>query len=132
MATTDNVVNMPVKEEDEQVISSLEELKELDEVKYATIRGFLPGKTLRIGSLTASDLMEWTEANEGPAKRTAGLRLICRSLVGPAPENKRYANDDKNIAIFRTKRHAETERIIREILDLNGMRPDRDNASKKD
>lgn len=91
------------------------------DAEYATIEGFKPGEVVRIGSVTASDIIEWSEASEGEAKKTMGLRLICRSLVGPAPGNVRYADNDKNIARFRTMRHKETERIVREILKLNGM-----------
>lgn len=91
------------------------------DIEYAEIDGFKPGQKFRIGSLTAGDLIEWTEANEGEAKRTAGLRLITKSLVGPAPGNVRYADDLKNIPLFRKYSHKVTERIVKEILKLNGM-----------
>lgn len=121
------------KAPEETVIASLDELAPcLEGVEYATIPGFAPGKTLRIGSLTAGDMLEWTEANDGEAKKTAGLRLICRSLVGPEPGNVRYADDDKNIVYFRTKRYKETERIVKEIIKLNGMNIKQDNEAKKD
>jgi hypothetical protein len=115
---------------DGHIIGSMDELKELDEVEYAVIPGFTPGKTLRIGSLTAGDLIEWSEASEGEAKRTAGLRLICKSLVGPPPGNMRYANDPKNIAVFRAKRHKATEEIVKAILKLNGMEVKISDAAK--
>jgi hypothetical protein len=102
------------------------------DVEYALVDGFKPGEKVRIGSVTAGDIIAWSEANEGEAKRTAGLRLICRSLVGPAPGNVRYADDDKNIAKFRTMRHKETERIVREILKLNGMNVKAEADAKKD
>lgn len=114
---------------DEQV-ESMEEISASDDVEYATIEGFKPGKPFRIGSLTAGDLIEWSEANEGEAKRTAGLRLITKSLVNSKGE--RYAADLKNIAVFRTKSHKVTERIVKEILKLNGMTVKQDDAAKKD
>lgn len=114
------------------VAASMDDLKELDGVEYAVIEGFLPGKKIRIGSLTAGDLIEWSEANEGEAKRTAGLRLITKSLVGPEPSNVRYANDPKNIAVFRGYRHNATERIVKEILKLNGMTVKGDREAKND
>lgn len=92
-----------------------------NDVEYAVIDGFKPGEKFRIGSVTAGDVIEWVEANEGEAKRTAGLRLITKSLVGPPPENVRYADDPKFISKFRQMRHKETDRIVREILKLNGM-----------
>lgn len=99
----------------------MDEISAATDEEFAVITGFQPGQKFRIGSLTAGDMIEWSEANEGEAKRTAGLRLICKSLVGPPPENKRYALDAKNIAVFRGKSHKVTERIVREILKLNGM-----------
>lgn len=104
-----------------KIISSMSEITTADIIETAEVPGFKPGETLRIGSLTAGDMIEWSEANEGEAKRTAGLRLITKSLIGPAPENIRYADDPKNIAVFRTKRHRITENIVKGILKLNGM-----------
>lgn len=103
------------------IIDSMEEIEASNDVEYATIDGFKPGQKFRIGSLSAGDLIEWSEANKGEAKRNAGLRLITKSLVGPAPDNKRYADDPKNIAVLRRKSHKVTERIVKEILKLNGM-----------
>lgn len=89
-----------------------------NDVEYALVDGFKPPQKFRIQSLTAGDLIEWSEANEGEAKRTAGLRLIVKSLV-----------DDKgavilkmeDIQMLRNKSHKVTERIVKEILKLNGM-----------
>lgn len=110
-------------------VESMEEIEASVDVEYATIEGFTPEKPFRIGSLTAGDLIEWSEANEGEAKRTAGLRLITKSLVNS--KNERFAADSKNIAIFRRKSHKVTERIVKEILKLNGMNV-KDDAAKKD
>jgi hypothetical protein len=101
-------------------VESMEEIDAAEDVEYATIQGFSPDKPFRIGSLSAGDLIEWSEANEGEAKRTAGLRLICKSLVNAKGE--RYAMDTKNIAVFRRKNHRIIERIVEEILTLNGLR----------
>jgi hypothetical protein len=102
------------------------------DVEYAIIDGFKPGRKVRIGSVTAGDIIAWAEANEGEAKRTAGLRLITKSLVGPAPSNIRYADDPKNVQKFKGMRHKETERIVREILKLNGMTVRAQDAAKND
>lgn len=112
----------------DHVVESMDEVATSDDVEYATVEGFKAGQTLRIMSLTAGDLIEWSEANEGEAKRTAGLRLITKSLVSSA--GARYAEDPKNIAIFRKKSHKVTERIVREILKLNGMTVKQDEAAK--
>jgi hypothetical protein len=114
-------------------IESMEAIEATRDVEYATIPGFVTGQTLEIGSLTAGDLIEWSESNDGEAKRTAGLRLICRSLVTSEEKGRvRYAAEDKNIAVFRRKSHKATERIVKEILKLNGMTVKQDDESKKD
>lgn len=100
------------------------------DVEYAVIDGWKPGMKVRIGSVTAGDMIEWSEANEGEAKRTAGLRLITKSLVNSKGE--RYADDPRNIPKFRAMRHKETERIVREILKLNGMNVKQDAATKNE
>lgn len=101
------------------------------EVQYDIIEGFKPGVKIRIGSVSAGDMIEWTEANDGEAKKTAGLRLITKSLVGPAPANTRISSD-KDIAKLRTMRHNVTERIVKSILKLNGMTNKQEVESKKD
>lgn len=102
------------------------------DVEYDVIDGFKPNEKFRIGSVTAGDIIAWSEANEGEAKKTAGLRLICRSLVGPPPANIRYADDDKNIARFRNVRHKEVLRVVNAILKLNGMTAKQEAETKKD
>jgi len=120
-------------EEATKVYESVDELvSDGAGVEYAEIDGFAPGKKLRIGSVTAGDMIEWSEANEGEAKRTAGLRLITKSLVGPPPENRRYADDPRNIQKFRELRHKDTERVVKDILKLNGMELRRNTEVKND
>lgn len=99
------------------------------EVEYAVIEGFKAGKLIRIGSVNAGDMIDWSEANEGEAKRTAGLRLIQKSLVNK--DGKRIGNPT-DLGKLRTMRHNITERIVKEILKLNGMNVKQDAEAKKD
>ena len=101
------------------VFESMDEFLNEKQEAFARIEGFTPGKFIRIGSLTAGDLIEWTEANEGEAKRTAGLRLITKSIVD---SNGNRIGTVRDIPKLREKSHAITERIVRGILKLNGMR----------
>jgi len=119
---------------DEKIYASMDDIlaSGVGDAEYALIDGFKKGEKVRIGSVTAGDIIEWSEANEGEAKRTAGLRLITKSLVGPAPGNIRYADKSEYIAKFRTMRHKETERIVKEILKLNGMNVKAEAEAKKD
>jgi hypothetical protein len=118
---------------DEPTYGSVDEMVEdgATEVQYAYVDGFKKegGRKIRIGSVSAGDMIEWSEANETEAKRTAGLRLITRSLVNS--QGVRISSD-KDIVKLRTMRHDVTERIVKEILKLNGMNVKADNAAKND
>ena len=100
---------------------------------------------LLIGSLTADSFIEWQTENEGPAKRTAGLRLIVDSLCGasstcPAclgtekdhkgPHSR--IGSDKDLAMLRRKSVAETEKVVRQIVKLNELRVNEGAAAKND
>lgn len=123
---TADVVNIQ-----ERVYASVDEMVAdgASEVEYAKIDGFKEGVKIRIGSVNAGDMIEWSEANEGEAKRTAGLRLIVKSLVDG--DGKRIGSD-RDIIKLRTMRHNITERIVKEILKLNGMNVKTDTDTKKD
>ena len=110
-------------------ILSMDDIMAADDVEYATIPGFKDGEVFRIRSLDAGALIDWSEANSTEAKRTAGLRLIVQSLVDGA--GKRIA-DDTHIAVLRKKSHKVTERVVKEVLKLNGMNVAAETAAKKD
>ena len=140
MTEKNNVVDMAAAKE--EIYGSLEEMVAdgASQVEYAECDGFTPGKKIRIGSVTAGDMILWSEGNErgGEEKRTAGLRLIAQSLVSSeATGSKRYAAGSPselkaNIEKMRTMRHKETERVVKEILDLNGMTAKKDKEAKND
>lgn len=118
------------------VIASMAEIDQQDDVEYKEIPGWKENEVLIIGSLTAGDMIEWSEANEGEAKRTAGLRLIGKSLCGPAPDYRRYAFSEdpkvfeRNVEILRRRSHKKTEEMVKDIIKLNGMRV-RDQEERK-
>ena len=118
-----------MKEANGTKIVSIADIEADDDVEYATIPAFKEGEFFRIKSLTAGDMIEWSEANEGEAKRTAGLRLIIKSLVDE--DGKRIANDS-HLALFRKKSHKRTEDIVKAILKLNGMNVKGAEEAKKD
>lgn len=110
-----------------KVFETMDEMLSASDVEYAVIEGW--NGSIRIGSLTAGDMIEWSEANEGEAKRTAGLRLIVKSIVNSQGQR---IGQDKHIGVLRTKSHKVTERIVREILKLNGMNVKAGEEPKKD
>ena len=118
---------MAEEDKNGHIFESVDEMLAEPDVEYALIPGW--NGTIRVGSLTAGDMIEWSEANEGEAKRTAGLRLIVKSLVNS--EGKRIGTD-KHIPLFRAKSHKVTERIVKEILKLNGFQVAEGTPAKKD
>lgn len=111
--------------ENAEKVLSMADIEASSDVEYKKVAGFKPGQVFVIRSLSAGDLIEWSEANEGEAKRTAGLRLIVKSLVDGVPgENGATGANiatDKHIGVFRQKSHKTTERLVKEILALNGI-----------
>lgn len=108
----------------------------LASVEYARVPGFAPGQVFVIQSLTAGDLIEWSEAND-EAKRTAGLRLIVRSIVDGQPGVDEGAKgvlimDDTHLALLRKLPHKVTENVVKAILKLNGMNVKAEAEVKKD
>ena len=100
------------------------------EEQFAMIDGWKEGgPKIRIGSVSAGDIITWQEANEGEAKKTAGLRLIIKSLVDM--QGRRYGTD-RDILKLRQVRHSITEGILSEIVKLNGMTKKQDKESKND
>jgi hypothetical protein len=113
-------------EQEGKIYESVEDMLAEPDVEYTTVQGW--NGLIRIGSLTAGDMIEWTEANEGEAKRTAGLRLIVKSLVNSKGER---IGRDKHIPMLRAKSHKVTESIVKAILKLNGFNV-KEPESKKD
>jgi hypothetical protein len=96
-------------------------------VEYARSPGFKPGQVFVLASVTAGDMIEWSEANEGEAKRTAGLRLIVKSVVDGEPGVDEGAKGvrimtDAHIQVLRKLPHKVTEGIVEQILKLNGIK----------
>lgn len=84
------------------------------------------GSYFRIGSLTANQMIEFTEANEGLAKRKAGLNLLVRSWVDD--DGHRLGVDqlgnirDEVFKMFENRNQAVCARVVRAVLKLNGLR----------
>lgn len=111
---TDELKPEPKPEE----ILSVEEMLAAEDVEYATIPTW-NGKYTRIGSLTAEDLIEWSDANDTPAKKNAGLRLLVKSLVDK--DGKRIGTP-AHIEAFKKKSHAQIEKILEGVLTLNAIK----------
>ncbi len=108
-----------------------------NDVEFARVPGFKVGTTVVIRSVSAGDMIEWSEANEGEAKKTAGLRLIVKSVVDGEPGVDENATGSlmlsmEDLEALRKKTHKTSENIVKAILKLNGMTVKQDAAAKND
>lgn len=117
---------LPVDDQNaEDLFESLDDIVSTDDVEYKTIKSW-GGRTARIGSLTAAQMITFLENNDIPAKkRENGLMLITLSLVNR--EGKRLVDPDDKEAIKASivklrNRNAKTNgNIVETILLLNGL-----------
>lgn len=110
-------------------VLSLEEILAQEDVEYTTVPAYKDGEFYRIRSITAEDMLEWTETKNEEEKKIAGLRLLVRSLVD---SNGNRIADDQHIPAFKRKSYKQTQRIVTAILAHNEMTPAKDAEVKKD
>lgn len=117
---------------------SLNDIMSEDIVEYARTPGFTPGQVFVTQTLTAGDLIEWSEASEGSEqKRLAGLRLIIKATVDGEPGVDPGAKgipimSEAHMEFLRKKKHKTTETVVKHILKQNGMRVKGDSDAKND
>lgn len=108
-------------------IMSIEEMLAADDVEYRVIptwkikdpkTGEMVQGYVRIGSLSAEQVAEWRDTGDGPAKKTMGTRLFVDSLVDE--KGTRIGSQGHYLA-FRKKSNAMQEKVLAEIIDLNGL-----------
>lgn len=108
-------------------ILTIDEMLAADDVEYTNIKtwkvkdpktGEMVQGYVRIVSLTAEDVIKWRESSEGEAKRTMGIRLLVDSLVD---EHGTHIGTPKHYEMFKKKSNAVMERILAEVIQLNGM-----------
>jgi hypothetical protein len=101
---------------------TVEQMMAADDIQYAEVPAF--GGVVRIGSIDAGQMIDFVESNEGPAKRTAGLRLIIQSLVD---DDGNRIGDMKDLERWKRRSQKTCNALVAEILKLNGL----DDAAKK-
>ncbi len=120
----------------DETILSIDEMLGAEDVEYAVIptwkvknaKGEMVQGYSRIGSLDAESIIEWRDENEGPAKKTMGIRLLVKSLVD---KDGARIGTPKHYEAFKKKSNAVMERILGEIVKLNGMTVQQDDKAKK-
>jgi hypothetical protein len=98
---------------------SIEDIDSTIDTRYSEVQAW--GGTIRLGSLNAGDMMEFVESNEGPARRTAGIRLIVKSIVD---KDGRRIGEPKHIEIFKKKDATTIAMLVNKIMELNDLNPE--------
>lgn len=108
-------------------ILTMDEIFAADDTRYETIPVPTWGGSIRIGSLRAGQMLKWIEANDGPAKRTAGLRLLQESLVDA--QGNRIGKPEHIEKLASRDHHTVTE-LIQRVLEFNklNVKEDKDKA----
>src|SRR4051812_3017211 len=101
---------------DEKTYLSVEDIDKMIDTRFDEIDAW--GGTLRVASLDADSMIDFIEANEGPAKRTAAIRLLIKSLVD---KDGNRIGTDKHIAVFKKKDSATIAKVVKRIMLLNGI-----------
>lgn len=89
-------------------------------VQFDTVEAY--GQTVRIGSCSSFDMLQWVEANADPVRRKrAGLRLLVKSICDA--EGVRYPADkhDDYIEVFAQKDALENGKVLAKVFVLNGF-----------
>jgi hypothetical protein len=107
---------------------SFDDILEVDDVTYVEVEVPEWKGKVRFGSLSAADVLDFVEAPE-QQKKTSGLRLINKSLVD---RTGRRIGDDKKLNQLAKKDHRVINRLIEEILKLNGLDKKADTSQKND
>ena len=112
---------------DENVFESLDEILGIDDTTYATMKAW-GGKMVRLGSLTAHQLITFLENNEKEDKasrRKSTLLIIALSLVDS--KGKRLVNTEEDAAVekaieqLRSRDASTNAKVAERILQLNGL-----------
>ncbi len=109
-----------VKEIKKDKLLTLDEILKTDDVDYVTAEAF--GGKLRFGSLSASTMMDFAEANKDPRRaKTAGVRIVLQSLVD---EDGKRIGTEALIDPMMQKSSRTINHLVQIIMRLNRMHQD--------
>lgn len=100
----------------EKKVLSIDDIEETDDIRYDEIPVW--GGVMRVASLTSEDMVDFIEANDGPARKTAGVRLIVKSIVN---EKNEHIGTDKHLSLFKKKDSKTIDMIVKRLMILNGI-----------
>ena len=106
-------------------VLDLDEWLDLEDVRYKEVP--VPGGKLILGSLSAGDLLEWAEAEDHVAKRTAGLRLLAKAICN---KDKKRVGTDAHVSKLMKKDSKTCNQLVEEVLLMNGLKVKQQDAAK--
>jgi hypothetical protein len=101
----------------EEILAAEPELARYKDIPVPELKA-----SIRIGLISAGDYIEWEQANTGIAGRTAGLRLLLRSIVNP--DGSRAANNQNIEALVKQWNKMPVgvvSKLVREVMRFNEM-----------
>lgn len=118
----DNVVKMP--DPNSNRVTTVADLAAFNDIEFQWVT--VCNRQWCLKSLEAGGLIEWQEANEGEAKKTAGLRMIVSTVVDGIPGVDAGATGAQvfgfqHLEVWKHKSTKLTEGLVREILKMNGL-----------
>lgn len=112
----------------DQHVLNVEELLAASQVEYREIE--VGSSVVRVGTLTAEELIEFMEANTDKAQsRIANIRMLVKSLVN---EKNERIGTDAHVALFLKANSGVVNKIVKVVMDMNGITEPKVQESKKD
>jgi hypothetical protein len=104
---------------EEIIAESVDDITAAMDVEYVVVEGFTKTTRLQMGSLTAGDLIDFADENDGASKKMSLVRLLSRSIVNSKGE--RFLNNPQGVELLRSKAHKTIERLAKVAMTLNGI-----------
>ena len=99
-------------------VLTLDDIFEVKDTRYLEIDVPEWGGSIRVAALSAGEMIDFVDSNDGPAKRTSGIRLIIASLVD---EDGKRVGKPEMMDKFKKRDSRVMGRIVDEIMKLNDM-----------
>lgn len=104
----------------DEALLSIDQIEQVEDTVFVTIPVPEWKGSVRIGSLSGEQILEWVEKNgEAVAGKTAGIRLLALSLVDA--DGKRIGTVDTATKLG-AKNAGVLTRLVNQARDLNGLR----------
>jgi hypothetical protein len=97
------------------LLAGFGEIAKTSDTKFRVIPVPEWGRSVRLGSLSVSEILEWAKDTE-----QKNLDLLVLSLVDG--DGIRIGNRAVDVPLLRTKSHEVVQRLIRAAEDINGLR----------